>query len=44
MTTFASFTELIVFSTAFTDFPKRAALYLNDLESSIGKSALSTGT
>ena len=41
---FAFFTELFVLLTAFVVFPKRAALYLIDLEPSIVKSALLTGT
>ena len=38
-TMFASFTELSVLLTAFDVFPKRAALYLNDWEILILKSA-----
>ena len=43
-TIFASFTGLLVLPTAFAVFPKRAALYLNDGELLIVKSALSAGT
>ena len=43
-TIFSSFTELFVLLTTSAVFPKRAALYLNDWELSIVKSALPTGT
>ena len=38
------FTELLVLLTAAVVFPTRAALYLNDWESSVVKSALLGGT
>ena len=41
---FAFFTELFVLLTVSAAFPAGAALYLNDLELSILKSALLTGT
>ena len=37
---FLSFTDLFVFLTAFSVFPRRAALYLNDWKLLILKSAL----
>ena len=43
-TVFVFFTELFVLLTAFAVFPTRAALYLNNLELSILKSALLAGT
>ena len=43
-TIFVSFTELFVLATAFAVSRKRAALYLNDRELSIVKSALPAGT
>ena len=41
---FVFFTELFVLLTAFTVYPARSALYLNDLELSILKLALLAGT
>ena len=43
-TVLAFFTELFVSPTVSTVFPTRVALYLNDLEPSIVKSALLSGT